>query len=57
MNHFKISEQTLRKTMDYLVNRPWAEVNGIVNELLQVPKIEEPKGDESAPEEAPGDEQ
>lgn len=39
----KIKKELLEKLLNYLANRPWAEVNNLIQELSKLEKIEEVK--------------
>lgn len=44
---FKISEETLQKTLNYLVNRPYKDVAQIISELSQLERIEDKEEQEN----------
>jgi len=45
MKEFKINEQILRATLNYLVSKPFQEVSNLVEALKRLPVIEEEKED------------
>jgi len=43
MIKFTITAEQLEKILNYLVQKPWGEVNGLVSELSKLEKQEEKK--------------